>query len=45
MLKSRMVPHSNIMPASVAQLYVRLTGDQEVTGLTSAGWQLSFMQI
>ena len=32
-------------PASVAQLDVRLTGDQEIVGWTPAGGQHSFTEI
>ena len=33
------------LPASVAQLDTRPTGDQQVTGSTSPGWQHSFEEI
>ena len=40
-----MVSASDFQPASVAQLDARPTGDQEVTGSTSAGRQHSFVEI
>ena len=38
-------PVNAVTPASVAQLDVHLTGDQEVAGSTPAGRQHSFVEI